>query len=455
MSEPSPSWKPSPTHHRTMLVLAAVVLAINLPLIHYYLFRGPPKVTAQVPWRDDFSDPKKLADNYFSTGGLWRDEGGQLTSPGVKNNPLWLQASVPQNFVLEVDATAYGPEADVRIEVCGDGVNGGSGYVLAHGAFGNAQSNIARGGLSGVPMLNDRLAEARKKGLTVNSLQDLAAQGVFRANMGVRVEANAPRVEVGRTYHHKVERIGPELRWSIDGQEVGRFVDPFPLEGRFNDRIGLSGWEATLRFDNLTVAPATGFTAAAPPPPAPTEPFADDFERGAAGDQYRSLAISNVGIFDGHLRLAQMRNRPLWLTRAIPDNARISFKARALSPDGDVKVELWGDGESGYQGDPRLAYTASGYVFVFGGWKNTISTIVRQHEHAPDRVERSDVRVEPERWYQWTIERRGGNLLWKIDGQPFLELNDSSPLSGPRNRYLGFSGWEAPAEFDELRIEPL
>lgn len=328
MSEPSPSWKHAPTHHRTMLVLAAVVLAVNLPLVHYYLFRGPPKVTAQVPWSDDFSDPAKLAGNYFSTGGLWRVEGGALTAPGVKNNPLWLQAAVPRDFVLEVDATALGPEADVRIEVCGDGVNGGSGYVLAHGAWGNAQSNVARFGLNGVPMLNDRLADARKAGHTVATLQDLAAQGVFRPGMGVRVEARAPKVEVGRKYHHKVERVGAELRWSIDGQLVGAFVDPFPLGGRFNDRVGLSGWEATVRFDNLTVAPTSAFAALAPPPPPPTEPFADDFERGAVGDHYKSLAIANVGIFDGHLRLAGMKNRPLWLTRAIPDNARVSFKAR-------------------------------------------------------------------------------------------------------------------------------
>jgi hypothetical protein len=273
--------------------------------------------------------------------------------------------------------------------------------------------------------------------------------------MGVRVDASAPKVEPGRTFHHRVERIGNELRWSIDGQEVGRFFDPFPLEGRFFDRIGLSGWEASIRFDNLSVAPATSFAALAPPAPPPTEPFADDFERGAVGDQYRSLGIANVGLFDGHLRLAQMRNRPLWLTRPVPTNARVSFKARSLSPDGDIKVELWGDGQSGYQGDPRLAYTATGYVFVFGGWKNTISAIARQHEHTPDRVERSDVRVEKDRWYQWTIERRGGNLLWKIDGQPFLEMNDGQPLTGPGNQYLGFSGWDTTTEFDELRIEPL
>ncbi len=455
MSEPSPTWKPAPTHHRTMLALAAVVLVINLPLLHFFLVRGTRPITAQVPWQDDFSDPRRLATTYFSTGGLWRIEDGALVSPGVKNNPLWLEASVPRDFVLEVDATALSAEADVRLEVCGDGVNGGSGYVLAHGAWNNAQTTIGRGGLSSVPLLSERLSTARTRGLTVSSLQDLADQGAFRASMGVRVEATAPRVEVGRTYHHTVARVGAELRWSIDGVEVARFVDPFPLEGRFNDRVGLSGWEATLRFDNLSVTAASDFPAAPAPSAAPTEPFADDFERAALGDSYRGLATANATLSDGHLRLSGMKNRPLWLTRPLPDDARVSFKARALTPEGDVKVELWGDGVSGYEGDPRLAYTATGYVFVFGGWRNTLSAIARQHEHGPDRVERGDVRVEPGRWYQWTIERRGGHLTWRIDEQPFLELNDGQPLSGPRNRSLGLSGWEAPAEFDELRVEPL
>ncbi|MEW5740187.1 MAG: hypothetical protein AB1938_14745 [Myxococcota bacterium] len=454
MSASDASWR-RPTHHRTMLVLALIVLGVNLPLVHFYLLRGPPKVTAQVPWQDDFSDPKRLAENYWSSGGLWRVEGGALVSPGVKNNPLWLQASVPRDFVLEVDATPLGAEADVRLELCGDGVNGGSGYTLAHGAFNNAQSTLGRLGITGTLHLNDRLAEARRRGLSVATLEDLARQGAFRAGMGVRIDAPAPKVEPGRTYHHRVERIGAELRWSIDGQEVARFVDPFPLEGRFNDRVGLNGWEASIRFDSLKIFPATGFAAPTPPPLPPAEPFADDFERSALGDGYRGLAVSNVALVDGRLRVSDMRNRPVWLTRALPDRARVSFRARSLSPEGDIKVELWGDGQSGYQGDPRLQYTATGYVFILGGWRNTISAIARQHEHTPDRVERSDFRVEPERWYQWTIERQGGNLLWKIDGRPFLEMNDGHPLTGPGNRYLGFSGWQTTVEFDELRIEPL
>ena len=38
------------------------------------------------------------------------------------------------------------------------------------------------------------------------------------------------------------------------------------------------------------------------------------------------------------------------------------------SPDGDIKLELYGDGESF---DPdQGTYFPTGYVFVFGGWSN-------------------------------------------------------------------------------------
>jgi Farnesoic acid 0-methyl transferase len=139
----------------------------------------------------------------------------------------------------------------------------------------------------------------------------------------------------------------------------------------------------------------------------------------------------------------------------LPDNARISLRARTLSPEGDVKLEAWGDGHSGYTGDPRLAYTATGYVFILGGWQNTISAIVRQHEHAPDRSERHDFRLEPGRWYRWVIERRDGHLTWAVDGQPFLELTDPRPLHGADHHAFAFSGWQTTVEFDDLAIESL
>jgi hypothetical protein len=179
-----------------------------------------------------------------------------------------------------------------------------------------------------------------------------------------------------------------------------------------------------------------------------------DFESDAM-PRFRSLAAGNAHVEGGVMKIAGLMNRPLWLTEPLPRDVRLSVKARSLSPEGDVKVELFGDGQSGYVGDPRAAYTATGYILVMGGWRNTISAIAKQHEHGHDRAERSDVRVEPGRWYAWTIERRGGRLSWAIDGQPFLTFDDPAPLYDEQHRYFAFSDWTAPVEFDDLVIEPL
>jgi len=62
-------------------------------------------------------------------------------------------------------------------------------------------------------------------------------------------------VQMGRTYHWRIERKGTTIRWSIDGKPFMEFDDPFPLGGEGHDRFGFSGWEAQLYFDNLTVQP--------------------------------------------------------------------------------------------------------------------------------------------------------------------------------------------------------
>jgi hypothetical protein len=184
------------------------------------------------------------------------------------------------------------------------------------------------------------------------------------------------------------------------------------------------------------------------------QPLRLDFETDVLS-QFTSLAQGAAHVQNGVLQIQGLMNRPLWLQHPLPRDVRITIKARGLSPEGDVKVELFGDGHSGFVGDPRAAYTATGYILVMGGWRNTTSAIAKQHEHGHDRAERSDVRVEPGRWYTWTIERRGERLTWAVDDQPFLELNDPAPLYDDQHRYFAFSDWTSPVEFDDLVIEPL
>jgi hypothetical protein len=224
-------------------VLAAVILFIQFPLLHY-AFRGEADTTATVPYQQDFSDPAVVQRDFFSTGGHWRVVNGQLLSPGVKNNPLWLQAALPRDVAIEFDARSESPEGDLKVEVFGDGTDHASGYILIHGGWNNSMSIIARLDEHGAS-LESLKRRAEGKGLVET--------GVFRQDTHMRVEARPYPVEIGRTYRWRIERRGSLLRWFIDGKPFMEFDDPLPLEGKGHDRFGFSSWDAQLFFDNLRI----------------------------------------------------------------------------------------------------------------------------------------------------------------------------------------------------------
>jgi hypothetical protein len=252
----SPPWtKPEGLSLRGWGVLGAVLLALQFPLLHYALLRAPAATTTTVPYAQDFSDPAVVERDFFSTGGHWRVVDGQLLSPGVKNNPLWLQASLPRDVAIEFDVRSESPEGDIKVELFGDGTDHASGYVLIHGGWNNSLSIIARLDEHGAPLASlQRQAErvAEQRGLKSASLVDT---GVFRPGTRMRVEARPFPVELGRTYRWRIERRGALLRWFIDGKPFMEFEDPFPLEGKGHERFGFSSWEAQLFFDNLRVEP--------------------------------------------------------------------------------------------------------------------------------------------------------------------------------------------------------
>ena len=240
--------KPAGLSPRGWAVVAAVAVVINLPVIHYYLLRGRPEASAQVPFRDDFSDFGTVERNYFSTGGHWRVVEGELLSPGVKNNPLWLKAKLPENVAVDFDVRSASPEGDIKCEIFGDGSDHASGYVLIHGGWNNSLSVIARLDEHGQKL--ERLRdEANRKG------GDWVATGVFQKDTHMRVEANPYPVQLNRTYHWRIERRGSLLRWSIDQKPFMEFNDPFPLKGPDHDRFAFSSWESQLYFDNLVIQP--------------------------------------------------------------------------------------------------------------------------------------------------------------------------------------------------------
>lgn len=234
--------------------LALVVLAFQAPLILRALRPAQP-VVVSVPYSDDFSDPSTIGRNYWSTGGLWRVIKGELFSPGVKNNPLWLQAKLPRDVAVEFDVHSESPEGDIKVEIFGDGLNHASGYVLIHGGWANRMSIIARLDEHGTSLADlNKQAQQRAVAQKLPS-SGLVETGLFRADTRMRVEANPFPVQIGRTYRWRIERRGTLLRWLIDGQPFMQFEDPFPLAGNGHDRFGFSSWEANLYFDNLQIQP--------------------------------------------------------------------------------------------------------------------------------------------------------------------------------------------------------
>ncbi len=186
-------------------------------------------------------------------------------------------------------------------------------------------------------------------------------------------------------------------------------------------------------------------------------PFTDSFERAELGPDWLDTS-QGARIKEGKLGLARAYNHPVWLRRKLPRNVQIDFDAVSRSPAGDIKVELYGDGESF---DPdKGRYDPTSYVIVMGGWHNSKSIIGKLGEHddavkaARDRVGAQPL-VEPGKLYHFTVTRRGATIDWKVDGAPYLSFTDPEPLTGAGHEFFAVNDWEAEVSFDNLMIRPV
>lgn len=218
--------------------------------------------------------------------------------------------------------------------------------------------------------------------------------------------------------------------------------------------------------EQVRLPPAAGSSAlaavAAPDASVLDAPFRDDFERAELGPDYHARSAA-WAIEEGRLCARGAQNQGAWLAKRLPVDVRIEIDAEALSPEGDIKVELFGDGRSGATG---VSYDdATSYIAIFGGWRNTRHVLARLDEHGEDRLAievdpRSEeaVRhpVSPGQVYRFRFERRDGKTLeWSIDGVTYLVFPDDKPLRGPGHEHFGVNNWSSPVCFDNLSITPL
>ena len=193
-----------------------------------------------------------------------------------------------------------------------------------------------------------------------------------------------------------------------------------------------------------------------------TAPWEDTFDRAELGPDWNTLSPA-WKIQNGKLCVRGARNKGAWLVRRLPVNARIEFDAFAESAEGDIKVELWGDGASGAT---AISYTnATSYLAILGGWKNTKHVFARINEHGEGRLEidvdplsddermRAAARGQP---YHFKVERADGKKVeWSVNGVVYFTFTDPEPLAGQGHEHFGFNDWDAPVCFDNLKVTPL
>ena len=162
---------------------------------------------------------------------------------------------------------------------------------------------------------------------------------------------------------------------------------------------------------------------------------------------HRALSVDLSLICNRQLVAENIHNAALWLTTPLPKRVRVEFVVTALSDSGDLKAEIFGDGET----------HQSGYILIMGGWSNQLNIIARQDEHGEDRKRdsrcvvrnRRKVCAEKHKRYRWAIERRDDTVKWFVDGKLFLTFPDKFPIQGS---HFGFNNWEAKVAFDDLKI---
>lgn len=179
--------------------------------------------------------------------------------------------------------------------------------------------------------------------------------------------------------------------------------------------------------------------------------FFDDFEREQLGKEYGRTG-GDWRIERGQLHVRGAKNHPLWVLRKLPADVRVELDARSETPDGDIKVEIFGDGASHATGD---RYEATSYVVIFGGWNNSLDVLARMDEHGADRITQKSRKVEVGRTYHFRIERIDGTLTVWVDDELLLRMEDSEPLRGRGHDHFAFNNWQSDVWFDNLRITPL
>ncbi len=221
--------------------------------------------------------------------------------------------------------------------------------------------------------------------------------------------------------------------------------------------IALAAKDASVAGDGGKVDGAAADAGVAISPVVAAAPVSD------LGPNWTQAGTTAWRIDNGKLCGQGAKNHGVWLNKVLPVNARIEFDASSDSQDGDMKAEVWGDGQSAAT---SLSYTnATSYLAILGGWHNKFHVLARINEHGDDRKEikvdkeSDDPRQKPVtrgQTYHFKIERTDAKTVrWSIDGVEMAAFADDAPLLGAGHDHFGFNDWDAKVCFDNVRVTPM
>ena len=185
--------------------------------------QGDPAITERF---EDRFNRDSLGGLWYSTGGPYRIQDGQLRIRGARNRPLWLRRKLPRDVRITFDARSQSSSGDIKVEVFGDGVSKATSasytatsYVVIFGGWNNTLNVIAR----------------------------LDEHGADRA------VGPARKVIAGTRYRIRIERRGQRITAWANGKQLATLQDSEPLVGRGHDHFAFNNWDSDVSFDNLVI----------------------------------------------------------------------------------------------------------------------------------------------------------------------------------------------------------
>jgi hypothetical protein len=197
----------------------------------------------------------------------------------------------------------------------------------------------------------------------------------------------------------------------------------------------------------------------------PSGPFTSALPPNPLGPDWTPAQTDAWRIENGRLCGQMAHNHGVWLNRVLRVNARVEFDGIAMTDEGDLKTEVWGDGQSAARS--RSYVDATSYLAILGGWHNRYHVLARINEHGTDRKE---IKVDPTgrqddpttkpvvrgQVYHFKVERTDGHTVkWSVDGLDYASWNDPNPLAGAGHDHFGFNEWEVKTCYDNVRVTPL